>query len=127
MKMRKPAGQGVTFGAPVTVTTLVGAGVNGDLGLGFRSNSFPQAVVNLVNGNIYVVYDDKGTATGDRGDIYFRQSTNGGATWCAAVKANDGTTNHDQWQPALAASPHGSKLGSICEGRPVNAGNRLLD
>ena len=61
-----------------TVATLHTTGVNGDLGLvgGFRSNAFPQAVVNPATGDLYVVFDDKGNGT-DHTEVFFTLSTDG--------------------------------------------------
>lgn len=86
----------MTFGATTTVVNFAAAGgVNGDLGLTgvrngtmtaatFRSNRFPQVAVNPVSGNIYVAYNDKvSPADPDKSNIYFVQSTDGGATWSA--------------------------------------------
>ncbi len=126
--MRKSTDQGRTFGPAVTVTTLQTTGVNGDLGLGggFRSNAFPQAVVNPVTGQLYVVYDDK-AAGSDKSDVYFRSSDDGGTTWSAAVDVIDDTTGHDQWQPALAVTPNGDDIGVFWYDRRVDPGNSLID
>jgi hypothetical protein len=138
--MRKSTDQGVTFGAPVTVATGLIGGTNGDLGLvgqnngesfnrNIRSSEFPHAAVNPVTGAIYVTYNNKGAGT-DKADIFFVQSTNGGATWSAPVKVNDDATTTDQWQPTIAVTPDGSKLGifyysrqedtTTTDGDPVN-------
>jgi hypothetical protein len=125
--MRKSTDQGQTFGPAVTVTTLQTNGVNGDLNLGgFRSNAFPQAVVNPVNGQVYVVYNDKGAGT-DRADVFFRQSNDGGATWSSAVRVVDDTTGRDQWQPALAVTSNGSKVGVFWYDRRNDPANNLID
>jgi hypothetical protein len=127
IRMRKSTDQGQTFGSTVTVTTLRTTGTNGDLGLGgFRSNAFPQAVVNPANGQIYVVYDDKGTGS-DRADVFFRQSNDGGATWSAAVRVVDDTLGRDQWQPALAVTPNGTKVGVFWYDRRLDPANTLID
>lgn len=111
---RKSTDLGVSFGALTTnVTTFIGTGVNGDLGLGgFRSSSFPQVVVNPVSGNLYIVYPDL-TGGPDKGNIFFRQSTDGGTNWGAAVPLNDDGTTRAQWQPAIAVRPDGTAL-SVC-------------
>jgi len=124
--MRKSTDLGVSFAAPVTVATLNTSGGNGDFGLGFRTDAFPQAVVNPVNGDIYVAYPDKGAGT-DRCNIYFTQSTNGGAAWSAPVKVNDDATTHDQWQPALAIQPDGTELFIGFYDRRNDAANALID
>ncbi len=128
IRMRKSTDQGNTFGATVTVTPLTTTGVNGDLSLGgFRSNAFPQALVNPANPNqVFVVYDDKGTGN-DRANVFFRQSTDGGTTWGAAVKVNDDTTTRDQWQPSLAVTPDGQHLGVFWYDRRLDTANNLID
>lgn len=141
IQMRRSTDQGLTFGATVTVASGLIGGTNGDLGLvgqnngeafnrTIRSNSFPHAAVNPVTGAIYAVYNNRGTATGDKGDIFMVQSTNNGATWSAPVKVNDDLTTTDQWQPTLAVSPDGTKLmvnyysrevdTTTADGDPVN-------
>jgi len=111
IRMRRSNDQGLTFSAAVTVATLATTGVNGNLGLGggFRTNAFPQAVVNPVNGNIYVVFNDKPAGT-DKADIFFTQSTNSGLRWSARVRVNDDSGTNDQWQPTLAVMPNGEHL-----------------
>lgn len=128
VKMRKSVDQGVSFGSAVTVATLVNANSNGDLQLspGFRSNSFPQAAVNPANGSIYVTYNDRG-AGGDKSDIYFLHSENGGATWSAPVRVNDDSTANDQWQPALTVTPDGARLFIGFYDRRRDPGNNLID
>jgi hypothetical protein len=85
----------LTFGAPVTVATLNTNGVNGSLALagGFRSNAFPQATTNPVNGDLYVVYNDCSstpcTTATDHGNIFWRRSMDSGTTWGPATKVND--------------------------------------
>ncbi|PYI85564.1 MAG: hypothetical protein DME26_10735, partial [Verrucomicrobia bacterium] len=115
ISMRKSTDFGASFGPTVTVTTLIGTGVNGDLGLGgLRSSSFPQVVVNPVSSNLYIVYPDVTAVTGgDRGNIYFRQSTNGGTNWSASIKVNDDSTTQAQFQPATAVRPDGAGL-AVC-------------
>lgn len=120
LQMRRSTDQGLTFGAPVTVAAGLVGGTNGDLGLvgvnngevttrTIRSNSFPHAVVNPVTGAIYVTYNTNPAGV-DKGDIFFVQSTNNGATWSAPVKVNDDPTTTDQWMPTLAVSPDGTQL-----------------
>jgi hypothetical protein len=125
--MRKSTDQGHTFGPAVTVATLRTTGTNGDLGVGtFRSNAFPQAVVNPANNNLYVTFDDKGTGA-ERADVFFTQSTDGGATWSPEVKVNDNTTTTDAWQPALAVTPSGSDVGIFWYDRRNDPSNNLID
>jgi hypothetical protein len=135
IKMRRSTDQGATFGPTVTVTTLRTNGVNGDLGLaatgtgnnGFRSNAFPQATVNPVNGSIYVTFDDKGTGAGDKADVYFTQSNDNGATWSAPVKINDGPIGRDAWQPTIAVTPNGADVGIFWYDRRNDPANNRID
>jgi hypothetical protein len=125
----KSTNLGKKFGSPVTVANLTTTGVNGDLGLsgGFRTNTFPQVAVNPVNGNLYAVFDDVGQASGDRADVYFTQSTNGGSSWSTPVKINDDTTTNDQWFPAVAVTPDGTHLGVFWYDRRLDPANSLID
>jgi hypothetical protein len=138
IQMRKSVDQGLTFGAPVTVATFLSLdGGNGDLALTgtrqgtaltglFRSSKFPEVAVNPVNGNIYVTYNDNPVGA-DKADVFVVQSTNGGTTWSAPIKVNDDTTTTDQWQPALAVTPAGDKLGIFYYSRQEDpTGNNLF-
>jgi hypothetical protein len=133
--MSKSTDGGVTFGDPVTVTTLRTPYINGDLFLtnssgqySFRTNAFPQAVVNPVTGDIYVAYDDWGNAKGtDKGNIYFTESTDGGQKWSKPVQVNDDLTNNDQWFPALAVTPDGSHVGLFWYDRRLDPADWLID
>jgi hypothetical protein len=132
IQMRKSTNQGVSFGAAVTVANLTATGSNGDLGLtvssgsgtAVRTNAFPQAAV-TPNG-MYVSFNDKGP-TGDKADVFFVKSTDGGATWSAKVKLNDDATTRDQWQPALAVTPDGNSVGVFWYDRRLDAANALID
>ena len=121
LQMRKSTDFGVTFSAPVTVASGLAGGVNGDLALtgvrqgtataaGFRSNEFPHAAVNPVSGHVYVTFANNPAGT-DKADIFMVQSTDGGATWGAAVRVNDDLTLNDQWQPTIAVTPDGARVG----------------
>src|SRR5215510_2996376 len=137
LQMRKSTDQGLTFGAPVTVASGLVGGVNGDLGLtgirqgtstpaGFRSNEFPHAAVNPVNGNIYVTFANNPPGV-DKVDIFVAQSTDGGATWGAPIRVNDDATTTDQWQPTLAVTPDGANLGIFYYSRQEDpVGNNLF-
>jgi hypothetical protein len=124
---RKSTDQGVTFASATTVATLLTTGTNGDLGLtGFRSNAFPQVVVNPVSGHLYMTYNDN-PAGADRGDVYFRHSTDGGATWSAQVRVNNDAGTNDNWQPAIAATPDGTGLFVGWYDRRNDPANNLIE
>ena len=112
LRLKKSTDRGATFSATTTtVATLLSNGVNGDLALtgGFRSNSFPQSAVNPVSGALYVVYNDS-TLSVDKGNVFFRQSTDGGTTWSSATTLNTDGTTRSQFMPAVAVRPDGSAL-----------------
>lgn len=127
IRVRRSTDQGLTFGPEITVATLsTGPGFNGDLGLEFRSNAFPQVAVNPVNGAIYVVYNDNPPGA-DRADVYFTQSLDNGATWSPPVRVNRDATTSDQWQPAVAVTPDGSRVGVFWYDRRNDPSNVLTD
>jgi hypothetical protein len=127
LNMRKSMDFGATFGPTVTVANLSTINTNGTLGLSvFRINSFPQAAVNPANGDLYVVYNQPGAGL-DRGDIFFKQSTDGGATWSAPVRVNNDATSNDQWSPTLAVTPDGNKVGIFWYDRRRDPANNLID
>jgi hypothetical protein len=131
--MRKSTDQGQTFSDPVTVAGLKTHGYHGDLGLTdssgrtFTTNAFPQAAVNPVTGDIYVVYDDQGHGSQDKADIYFTESCDGGQTWSKSVRVNDDATYNDQRQPAIAVTPDGSHVGIFWYDRRLDPADNLID
>ncbi len=121
IRVRKSTDFGVTFGAAVTVVSGLVGGTNGDLGLTglrqgvgtfstFRSSEFPHVSVNPVSGHLYLVYNNDGTGA-DKADVHITTSTDGGATWSSPTKVNDDATTTDQWQPTIAVTPDGGRLG----------------
>jgi hypothetical protein len=132
---------GATFSPVTLVTNLATTTLNGDLGLtvsnsnptAIRTNSFPHAAVNPVNGNLYLVYNDKVDGT-DKSNIYFIQSTNGGATWSAPFQVNDdkaalgaAISTNDNWQPDIAVTPDGTHLGIFWYDRRTDPNNSLIN
>jgi hypothetical protein len=79
-----------------------------------------------VSGDLYVVYDDEGNGQ-DRADIYFAESTDGGAKWSNPIRVNDDTTTNDQWQPAIAVTPDGGHVGIFWYDRRLDPANNLID
>lgn len=132
ISMRKSTDGGNTFAPAVDVAPIKSLGVNGDLGLTvsktdstpFRSNTFPQAVV--TSSAIYVTFDDVGVAPGDKADVYFTESTNGGTTWTARQRLNTDNTTTDQWQPSMAITPDGDQLGVFWYDRRNDTQNDAL-
>lgn len=130
IRMRRSTDLGATFEPLVTVTTLVSTTTNGGLTLpaGFRSNSFPQAAVNEANGNLYVVYNDPTLASGgDRGNIEFVQSTDGGSTWSSPIILNDDGGTNAQYTPAIAVKPDGSGLAVTWYDNRNDPANRNIE
>ncbi|MBX7222872.1 MAG: hypothetical protein K1Y36_23185 [Blastocatellia bacterium] len=129
--LRKSTNQGQTFGPEITVATVLSSGTNGDLSLsgGFRSNTYAQLLASPTNANLlFCVFADVGTAQGDPADIYIVQSTDGGATWSGKQQVNSDGTATEQWQPALAVTPDGTKLIVSWYDRRLNgAGNTPID
>ncbi|MBK9097713.1 MAG: T9SS type A sorting domain-containing protein [bacterium] len=121
IQVRKSTDLGVSFGAAVTIFNGISGGVNGDLGLtgkrnglttfsSFRSNAFPHVAINPVSGHIYTTFNNNPAGT-DKGDIYLTISTDNGATWSTPDRINDDVTTTDQWQPTIAVTPNGNRLG----------------
>jgi hypothetical protein len=131
--MRKSTDQGVTFGDTVLVTDLRTTLPLGNLGLtdsggnGFRTGDMPQAAVNPVTGDLYLVFHDKPQGSADRGDVFFVQSTNGGKHWSKPLRLNDDATQNDQWMPALALTPDGRHVGVFWYDRRLDPANNLID
>ena len=127
IKMRKSTDQGLTFAPAVTVAPILSTGTNGALGLEFRSNAFPQAYAHPTNPNIlYMTYNDNPAGV-DRGNVFFRQSNDGGATWSAPIRINTDATTNDQFFPSLAIKPDGSALALTWYDRRGDPANVLME
>ena len=109
--MRRSTDLGATFNVEHEVADLLTTTINGRLDLpgGLRSNSFPHAAVNPVNGHLYVVYNDN-PATTDDGDAYFVKSTNHGATWSVPLQVNPDDSGRDQFFPTVNVAPNGAAV-----------------
>src|SRR5262249_22367327 len=73
--------------------------------------------INPVSGALYVVFVDAASADGANGDaapdkanVYFAHSEDLGSTWSAPMRVNDDATESDQFLPAIAVSPDGTRL-----------------
>ena len=131
--MCRSTDQGQTFGDSMVVTGLRTNGFVGDLGLTdgngqtFRTYVLPQAAVNPVTGDIYMICPDKPKGPADKADIFFTQSSDGGNTWSDPLRVNDDATTNDQWQPALAVTLDGSHVGIFWYDRRLDPANDLID
>lgn len=75
-----------------------------------RMNDFPVMAVDrsggVWHGNIYLGWGEKGTG-GDRADIMFSKSTDGGSSWSTPKRVNNDAPTNDQWFPWIAVDPYG--------------------
>lgn len=98
---------GQTFGLPVTASLLIPVGTMTGGG-GVRANSFASLAIDNA-GQVHAVFTavtaDK---PADRGDIYYVRSSDGGASFSAAVQLNDDDTRTTQFFPSIAAAADGS-------------------
>lgn len=138
---------GLTFGAKsaVAIVTPVGS-LFGLLQGGFRNNEFPSMAIDrshrASDGTIYIAWNDgKNGITPDDyppglgftynfGDAFVSSSSNGGATWSAAVKVNDSTgasgAPADHYLPGVAVDPSGH-VGVCFYDRRRDPENFLID
>lgn len=86
----------------------------------------PQ-IAATADGTLHVVYsyDPDGLNTGDAVDIFYRRSTDQGATWSTEVRLNDDATTNDQYFPTMAA--RGSIVHVSFYDRRLDPGNLLQD
>jgi len=77
-------------------------------------SNYPAIETDPVSSNIvYAVFasdPDGNNSSGDRADIFFSKSIDGGNTWSTAIKINDDTTLNDQFMPFLSITPSGNIL-----------------
>lgn len=118
---------GATFTLPVTVATLTSAPPFGDLGIGFRTSGQLQAVATAAPGSVVATWADRGTAAGDRADVFFATSSDYGATWSAPARVNDDSTSRDQAVPTIAATPDRTRLAIGWYDRRNDPANALLE
>jgi hypothetical protein len=67
------------------------------------------------------------SAPSPAGNIYLRQSTDGGATWSAPVQLNSDVTTNLQWFPASAVTSDGSRLVVSWYDRRRDPEDRLIE
>lgn len=70
-------------------------------------------------------YDPDATGVGDTSNVYYRRSTDNGATWQPEVKVNDDATTTDQYQPSLSVG-EGNVLAVGYYSRQQDTANNLL-
>jgi hypothetical protein len=138
IKMRTIGNRGSTLGDIRTVAQLATTNSQyGNLELlrsnnatntdNFRAFPFPVPAVNPIKTNhLYVAYADRGTNSGDKADIFFLSSTNGGTNWTSPLRVNTVWTN-DQWMPVLAVKPDGTQLFMAWYDRRNDTNNSLID
>ncbi|MCB0206399.1 MAG: exo-alpha-sialidase, partial [Anaerolineae bacterium] len=88
----------------------------------------PQITVSP-NGDLHVVYvrDPDGLNVGDVINVYYRRSTDNGATWEPEVLLNDDGTTTDQFFPTISAGPGGRIVSTWYDRRLDTANNLLFD
>jgi hypothetical protein len=98
---------GVTWGTDIVIATQV-AGWNISVPGIYRCNGFPITVCDASgrsnNGRIYVVYSDQPSGPGDT-DIFFVQSSDGGATWSLPQQILVESVPAHQFFPWAAVDP----------------------
>lgn len=100
--VNKSTDGGVSWSAAVAAANFTGISspLPGNL---FRTNSFPTAAVNPVNGHVYIAFAD--SASGNA-DIKFARSTDGGVTWGAPIQVNS-RRQDDQFFQWMRVAPNG--------------------
>jgi hypothetical protein len=141
----KSTNGGASYGAPVKIrTTFRGYDI------GVPSFNSRRALVYVSGGaykngttnNVYAVWTDLSGDTGcasttsEPGSnvsstcktrIWFTRSTDGGATWSAAVKLNNQSGLNDQFNPFLAVDETNGTLGAIYYDTVADAGRKKVD
>jgi uncharacterized repeat protein (TIGR01451 family) len=92
-----------------------------------RIASLPQTVVSE-NGDLHVVYtyDPDGYDTGDVIDVFYRRSTDNGATWETEVRLNDDATTNDNFLATISAGENNTLVATWYD-RRLDVNNLLFD
>ncbi len=79
------------------------------------------------NNHLHVVYsyDPDAFNSGDESNVYYRKSTDSGATWATEIQINDDGGTTDQWQPSLSIGT-GNVVTVGYYSRQHDAGGNLL-
>jgi hypothetical protein len=87
----------------------------------------PQIAVDS-SGVVHVVYSYDPDGTGaDIVDVFYRRSTDNGATWSPEVRVNDDATTTDQFFPTMSVSSTGQVSVAWYDRRNDTADNLLVD
>jgi hypothetical protein len=70
-------------------------------------------------------YDPDATGSGDVVNVYYRRSTDSGATWLPEIQVNDDGTTTDQYQPSMSVG-EGNVLAVAYYSRQNDVANNLL-
>jgi len=116
---------GASFGPITTAAFLNGTGANGDLGLGFGTDSFPHVAVHPGSGTLILAYNDKNGS--DRADIFVTVSTDGGDSWDNPDPINDDGSGRDQFTPAIAVTPDSKHVMFTWYDRRSDPSNALIE
>lgn len=90
---------GVTWSSPVTIGEFEGAEVPG-----MRTGGLPDAAIDPVTGDMYVVWQDTRFNSAGLNDIVLSESTDGGSTWSSPRVVNPEVAGLDRFTPAVAAN-----------------------
>lgn len=121
--------------APVSPIPLRRSNAVSDPGDWFKAFCLATLAVNpdpARSNHLYVTYADQGAdqgaGQGDRADIFFVQSTDGGVHWTAnPIRVNLDAGLNDQWMPALAVRPGGEMLFVGWHDRRNDPDNSLIE
>lgn len=88
----------------------------------------PQLTIGA-DGVLHLVYsyDSDGYGVGDVVDVYYRRSTDSGATWEPEIKLNDDATITDQFFPTISVNEHGRVVATWYDRRNDPANNLLYE
>ena len=98
--------------------------LNGDI----RYLPSPQLAVGP-DGALHVVYsyDPDGYDSGDVVDVFYRRSTDNGATWGPEIRLNDDGTGTDQWFPTVSVGPTNQVVATWYDRRLDTSDNYMFD
>ncbi|MEM9595194.1 MAG: choice-of-anchor J domain-containing protein [Acidobacteriota bacterium] len=88
----------------------------------------PQIAVSP-NGGLHAIYsyDPDAFNSGDESNVYYRRSTDSGATWQAEIQLNDDGTTTDQFFPSMSVGATGIVTTAWYDRRNDVANNLMID